>query len=140
MPSVNAQLVADLTQQLHAFFESLDENRYEALLASFAPDARWLRQGRWLEGHAAIRAALQARPATTRVRHVISNLQVEAEQDGEVALRCYLTALRQVGDAAPALFRLNLVSCVYRREADGWLLVEQQLVPEFEFQDPRTTS
>ena len=127
------ELVSDLTQRLHGFFSHLDNRRYDAVLSLFLPQGRWLRQGRWLEGHAAIRAALDARPASMRVRHVISNIVVAQEASDEARVEAYMTAYRQLGDEAPALFRLNLVTNVFRRERGAWMLAEQQLLPEFDF-------
>ena len=136
--SISAQRVADLTQQLHLFFQMLDERRYDDLLEQFAPDGRWLRQGQWLTGRGEIATALAERPATMRVRHVITNIVVSPRAAGEFAVHAYMTAYRQRAEGRPELFRLNLVSCVYRRGGDNWLLAEQQLLPEFDFsQSPR---
>lgn len=136
---VAAQTVSELTQCLHAFFSHLDERRYDALVAMFLPQGRWLRQGRWLAGHAAIRAALDARPASMRVRHVISNVLVLPGEGADVRVEAYMTAFRQQGsEGFASLFRLNLVSNVLRQEQGEWKLVEQQLLPEFEFPESET--
>lgn len=132
-----AQTVSELTQCLHAFVSHLDERRYAQLLQMFLPEGRWLRQGRWLEGREAIGAALQARPPAMRVRHLITNVLVQPGEGDDLRLEAYMTAYRQVGpQAAPALYRLNLVGCVYRRHEGVWRLAEQQLLPEFEFPEP----
>jgi hypothetical protein len=52
-----AGVLPALTQQLHCFFHHLDERRYAPMLDLFTDDCRWLRQGRWLEGKAAVRGA-----------------------------------------------------------------------------------
>ena len=137
-----ALLLGELTQPLHAFFHHLDERRYAELVALFTPDARWLRQGQWLNGHAEVRKALDARPAAQRVRHVITNAYVAAnhaaDSAGDVLVEAYMTAYRHEGGvdgvariAGP--LRLNLVSTRFRRVDGEWLIAEQQLVPEFEF-------
>ena len=132
-PHAQPELVAELTQRLHAFFNYLDNRRYDDLLGLFLPQGRWLRQGRWLEGHAAIRAALDTRPASMRVRHMISNIVVAQDASGEARVEAYMTAYRQFGDEAPALFRFNLVTNVFRQDRGAWMLAEQQLLPEFDF-------
>lgn len=132
---VPAELVVQLTQRLHAFFQLLDERRYEDLSTLFLPEGRWLRQGRWLEGRGAILAALQARPAGMRVRHLLSNVIVTPTAgEDEARVQAYLTAYRQLEGQPPALFSINLVDNVFRRQDGQWLLVEQQLVREFEFE------
>lgn len=133
-PEATAEDVVQLTQQLHAFFIHLDERRYEELAALFVPQGRWLRQGRWLDGRDAILAALQERPATVRVRHLISNVLVTRRSADEAQVQAYLTAYRRLEGQPPALFSINLVGNVFRRQDGRWMLAEQQLVREFEFQ------
>lgn len=126
--------VVRLTQRLHAFFSHLDERRFDALVAMFLPDGRWLRQGRWIEGRGAILEAMHARPATMRVRHVISNVLVTPVSADEMKVQAYMTAYRQLEGGKPSLFSINLVTNTFRRTAGDWLLAEQQLVREFEFE------
>jgi hypothetical protein len=126
--------VVQLTQRLHAFFSHLDERRYEALAAMFLPDGRWLRQGRWLEGRGAILEALNARPASMRVRHAISNVLVTGASADAMQVDAYMTAYRQLEGQPPSLFSLNLVSNTFRLAGGQWMLVEQQLVRDFEFE------
>ena len=140
-----ALLLGELTQQLHAFFHHLDERRYAELVALFTPDARWLRQGQWLNGHAEVRKALDARPAAQRVRHVITNAYVAAQDvvgnTEEALVEAYMTAYRHEGGAGAIAgvariagpLRLNLVSTRFRRVDAEWLIAEQRLVPEFDF-------
>lgn len=135
--SLPAQVVTELTNCLHAFFGHLDERRYDAVVAAFLPAGRWLRQGRWLDGQAAIRAALEGRPATLRVRHVLTNVVVQPGAGDDVKVDAYMTAFRQLeGEAAASLYRMNMVSNIFRRHEGGWRLVEQQLVPDLAFASP----
>ncbi len=122
-----------LTHRLHVFFNLLDERRYDELADLFIPQGRWLRQGHWLDGRGAILEALRGRPASMRVRHVISNVIVGRRSDAEKEVQAYLTAYRQSEHQLPSLFSLNVVRCIYRREDHAWLLAEQQLVREFVF-------
>ena len=132
-PNAPPELVTELTQRLHAFIAHLDNRRYDDMANLFLPQGRWLRQGRWLEGREAILGALGARPASMKVRHVITNILVTAVAADEAHVEAYMTAYRQLGNEAPALFRINLVSNVYRLVGGAWMLAEQQLLPEFEF-------
>lgn len=132
--SPSAQLVIELTQATHSFFLDLDERRYDAVVAGFLPEGRWLRQGKWLQGRAAIRAGLEARPATMRVRHIITNIVVSPQQGEDVRVDAYMTAVRQLeGEAAASLYRMNMVTNVFRRHEGAWRLVEQQLLPDLAF-------
>jgi hypothetical protein len=133
-PQATAEDVVQLTQRLHAFFSHLDERRYEELAAIFLPEGRWLRQGQWLEGRQPILAALKTRPATMQVRHIISNVLVTPRSADEADVQAYMTAYRRLENQAPALFSINLVGNVFRRQDGRWMLAEQQLVREFEFE------
>ncbi len=131
---VDAACVGDLTQSLHAFISHLDERRYDDLAAMFAPEGRWLRQGRWLEGRDAILEALAARPAGMRVRHVMSNAWVQPADGGLMHQEAYMTAFRQLeGEPTASLYRINRVTSLWRRRGEGWELLEQQLIPDLEF-------
>lgn len=133
-PQATVEDVVQLTQRLNAFFGHLDERRYDELAAIFLPEGRWLRQGQWLEGRAAILAAMKARPATMQVRHIITNVVVTARSADDAEVQAYMTAYRRLENQAPALFSINLVGNVFRRQAGRWMLAEQQLVREFEFE------
>lgn len=133
-PSPTSEEIVQLTQRLHLFFQHLDERRYDELAAMFLPQGRWLRQGRWVEGRPAILSALAARPASMRVRHILSNIIVTSRAAGEAEVQAYLTAYRQLEGQRPALFSINVVGNLFRREGDAWMLAEQQLVREFEFE------
>ena len=133
-PTSTSDYVVQLTQRLHVFFSHLDERRYDALTAMFLPEGRWLRQGRWIEGRVAILQAMQARPASTRVRHIISNVLVTPKDADEMQVEAYITAYRQVEGQKPHLFSINLVSNTFRRRTGEWMLAEQQLIRDFEFE------
>lgn len=135
-PEATAEDIVQLTQRLHAFFSHLDERRYEELAAMFLPEGRWLRQGQWLDGRAAILAALRARPATMRVRHIISNVVATRRSEDEAEVQAYMTAYRRLEGQPPALFSINLVGNVFHRQAGRWMLAEQQLVRDLEFEAP----
>ncbi len=136
-----APVLGELTQQLHRFFHQLDERRYDAMLAQFTDDGRWLRQGAWLEGRDAIGAALQARPAGTETRHVMSNAYLAELSADRAVLEAYMTAYRYpaVADGAapprvPGAYRLNLVRTEFRRDADhDWRIAEQRMVAAIAF-------
>ena len=139
-PTISGELLGRLTQPLYFFFYCLDERRYDDLVALFATDGIWHRQGKQLRGQAEIRQAMEARSATQRIRHVLTNAFI-SELDGDrVTVRSYMTAYRHDdGKPAPSVPRIpgplsmSLVTTVFGRNGNAWLIAEQTLTPEFEF-------
>jgi ketosteroid isomerase-like protein len=135
-------VLTELTQVLHCFFHALDCRRYERMLGLFTDDCRWLRQGQWLEGKAAVQAALEARPLDWDTRHVLTNAFVSALEKDSVEVEAYMTAYRypagaQPGGTLPAVtgpLRFNLTTTVFRRDSGhDWRIAEQRLVAAFGF-------
>ena len=127
-------------QTILAMFDCLDEQRYDALLALMAPDAIWHRQGKRLQGHAQILAALRERSATQRIRHLITNLRQRSASDNEAEFSHYMTALRYDDGRShsgpvtiPGPFRMSLVTTRLVRPAGVWHVAEQAIVTEFDF-------
>ena len=84
----------DCAQVLTRFFNYFDQWRYEDMADLFAEDGVWHRQGRALAGRAAILAALAERSTTQRVRHVVTNLQIDVVDPDTAASLLYVTAYR----------------------------------------------
>lgn len=135
-------LAAELSHCLNRFFLHLDRSDYHALLSLTREDFRWHRQGKILEGHVAVRAALSERAVKQRTVHVITNAAIESDQDAQITLGAYMTAYRS-GDLddikAPATIagplRLSRVTTRFTHDdRQGWLIAEQILLPLFEFQ------
>lgn len=127
-------------QTLLAMFDHLDEGEYEGLLSLMTPDAVWYRRGQRLQGHAQIRAALQERSATQRIRHLVTNVLQGSGSDDEVNISCYLTALKhddgQVHSGpvhVRGFFRMARVTTRLVRVDGAWRIAEQAIVTEFEF-------
>ncbi len=138
--SAAAPLLGQLVQQLHRFFHQLDERRYDAMLAQFTHDGRWLRQGQWLDGREAIGAALKARAGHVQTLHVMTNAYVADMSDDQAVLEAYMTAYRYTSVDGGAVARiagpskLNRVHTVFRRDAGhDWRIAEQQMVAALAF-------
>jgi hypothetical protein len=133
-------MLEELAQLTYRFYYLLDECRYAELVAAFGDDGVWHRQGKRLEGHAQIMAALQGRPRTQRTRHVITNPFVsESDADGATVI-AYMTAFRfddgTMHDPPFQIegpFRFNLVKIRFAHEGGAWRIAEQWGTPEFEF-------
>ena len=129
------------TQLTHRFFYYLDERRYEDLIGLMQPDAVWHRQGRALRGLDAVRAALNERSATQRIRHVVTNGFVEQADAQAATYVAYMIGYRYDDGTVrePPLtisgpLRMLLVRTRFVRQPDGrWLIGETSAVPEFEF-------
>jgi ketosteroid isomerase-like protein len=137
-----APLLAEFTQTLHRFFHALDTRRYDLMLDLFTEDCRWLRQGQWLEGKDAVRAALESRPADVDARHVLTNAYVSACEGGSAEVEAYMTAYRypaaaQPGSAPPRIagpLRFNLTTTVFQRDpGHDWRIAVQRMVAAFAF-------
>lgn len=140
--SIAAPVLAELAQVLHAFFHALDARCYDRMLDMFTDDCRWLRQGRWLEGKSAVRAALEARAADVDTRHVLTNACVSAYEGDTVQLEAYMTAYRYPASAPSAgappriagPLRFNLTTTVFRRDpGHDWRISEQRMVAAIAF-------
>jgi hypothetical protein len=133
-------LVNELTQCLFQFFRHLDDFQYQDMVALFAQDGIWLRQGQTIRGREAIRLALEKRPTAQRIRHVMTNAFIANMKDGRVCMESYMTAYRHENPSAytvPVIsgpFRLNLVTTWFVQEQGLWLIAEQHMLPEFNFE------
>lgn len=108
-----------------AAYSLMDQGRYDETAALFAEDAVWVRGGTPVSGRAAIRAALDQRPATHATRHLVTNVLVEPAADGEaVATACFVPlrgALRDDGTVEmPAITTVGDLAYRFRRDPEGW--------------------
>lgn len=76
------------------FFQCMDERRYDELLALTTDDCLWVRNGEELKGSEQIRAALDARSPTMHIHHILTNLEVDASENGTATMRAYLVSYR----------------------------------------------
>jgi hypothetical protein len=135
-----AACLPECTQAIHQLFYCLDESRYDALVSLFESDGVWHRQGEVLKGREHILRAMAKRPATQRIRHIITNCFIESRADGAANLVAYMTAYRfddgTVRTAPVAIsrpFRISVVRAAMRRTEGAWKIAEMDLTPEFEF-------
>jgi hypothetical protein len=135
-----------LVQITHRFFWCLDEFRYDELLSMMRPDAVWHRQGQAPQGHAAIRANLDGRPASQRIRHVISNPFIAERGERSAKLIAYMIGYRAdegVRRPPPQTIDGPLRFLVVETdfvEIDGrWWIQVQRATPEFEFRNAAAT-
>ncbi|MNV43877.1 hypothetical protein D3C71_1356100 [compost metagenome] len=115
--------------QVMAFFRDLDENRYGDLVQRLAPDGVWLRQGKTLEGRAAVFDALSRRSATQRIHHLISNLMADARDEDQCVMRAYMLVVRHdsgmpLSGPAPlsGVENIRTTHIELRRSGDQWLI------------------
>ena len=137
-PSTDQQMTPE--QTILAMFDHLDERRYDELLSLMTPQAVWHRQGKRLQGHAQILAALNERSATQRIRHLVTNLLQRSAGDDSASFSHYMTALRfddgQAHDGPVTVrqpYRMSLVTTQLVRTGGVWRVAEQAIVTEFEF-------
>jgi hypothetical protein len=94
-----------------------------------------------LAGRAAILAALAERSTTQRVRHVVTNVQIDVVDPDTAASLLYVTAYRHDSGAKQtepprirAPYLLLVVPGRLRRTEAGWKILHMEMNREFEFE------
>jgi SnoaL-like domain len=107
----------------------------------FAPEGVWHRQGRALQGRAQILTALNARSTTQRVRHVVTNIQIDVLGADAAEALLYVTAyMHDTGkrETSPPRIRSPYLVLVVpgrlARSDAGWKIVRMEMNREFEFE------
>jgi hypothetical protein len=136
-------LFETLVQMTHRFHWYLDEFRYHDMIEMMREDCVWHRQGKVLKGREQVLAALNERPVTQRIRHLISNPFIAERKDNSVRLIAYMLGYKAdegVKKPAPQTIdgplRLLLLDVVFEFSGGRWWIVEQKAIPEFEFRSP----
>jgi hypothetical protein len=130
----------DCSQLLLRFYDCFDSFDYDGMAALFTPDGVWHRAGKALQAHSGMVAELSTRSTTQTVRHVVTNLIVQAQDQSHARGSCYLTAYRhddgQPSAKPPSIsspYLLLVVTAQFARVAQGWRISEQVMKREFEF-------
>ena len=126
------QAIQDCEQALYRNYHALDDSDYPAVAAGFAADGVWHRQGKALQGRAAIEAELRQRPEGRVTAHIVTNVAVELLDEENAHLRYLMTAYRHDAAAAaqgPAPIGSILLVARQddrvRRTGGRWLVVER---------------
>lgn len=137
-PEQRVIIEADAERLCHTLFLHLDESNYESLIALFAPDGVWHRQGKELRGHAMMRDALKARPKGYTTRHLVSNLIVTIADQDHAENSFYLTVYNGTGDGVskePLPITLPSGVGVYKqklvRTGGAWRIAEMSSIGTF---------
>lgn len=134
------ELLPGCTQLIHQLFYFLDQSDYEPLVALFEPNGILHRQGEVLCGSSQIMQAMKKRPATQRIRHVISNGFIQSRPEELVHFVAYMVAYRfddgsvrtgPVEISRP--LRMSVIRASLRLTQDVWKIAEMSFTPEFEF-------
>ncbi len=132
----------DCARTLTRFFNYFDQWRYEDMIALFALDGVWHRQGKALQGEA-IMAALNARSRTQTVRHVITNIQVDVKDTTSTDFILYVTAYTHdsgvKADTPPVIQMPSLLLVVLGelvKRGDDWKIARMSMNREFVFGKP----
>lgn len=118
------------------FTAAFDANDLEGMLTEFAPDGVWCRQNGVIHGHDGLRAMMAVRPPGLLVRHVITNLRVEAMAPGSARCASYVTVYRHDNGGEPPapLVRPSLVGGyhdVLTQNGQDWLLSGRSVSIDF---------
>jgi hypothetical protein len=131
----------DCGQVLTRFFNYFDRWRYADMVELFTEDGVWHRQGKALQGRPAILAALAARSTTQRVRHVVTNVQIDVLGPDLANSLLYVTAYMHDSGAPqtePARIRAPYLILTapgrLARTDEGWKIAYLEMIREFEFE------
>ncbi len=123
----------DCSQVVVQFYNHLDARRYDDLVALFAADGVWKRQGKELDGQAAIMEAMQARGEFLVIRHIVTNIQITVEDENNASSAEYVTVYRYDSDEkldGPAPLDGPGVIFLYQdklvRTGDGWKIKDKR--------------
>jgi len=112
------------------FFRGLDLRDHELSAAMMAPDGIWERQGKLIEGRAAILEALSQRPESRATCHVITNILVEVVDADRARVLFYLTTYEGAvaGSETPVarLFGMRAGTDEMVRLPEGWRIKEKR--------------
>lgn len=133
-----AQRLPACEQVMHELFYSLDEQQYDRLVTLFEDRGVWHRQGEILAGREDILLALGRRPATQRIRHIISNTFIESHSEEMINVVSYMTAyrfdngVRQNGVAQISRpFKISVIRAAMRSE--NCKIIEMTMDTQFDF-------
>ena len=125
-PDQRRAVEIDVGRIVPCFFMHLDNQEFDSLADLMAPDGVWHRAGKELRGRAMLLAAMDARGATRRTRHLITNLIVDAIDGDHAEAVFYSTAFVHTDAAPDVIAPMELPSSIgtYRatfvRMPDGW--------------------
>ncbi|WP_036596835.1 hypothetical protein [Ottowia thiooxydans] len=118
------------SQRLSRFYFWLDERKYTEMLELLELDSIWHRQGKILKGRAQILEALQSRPESKKVRHIITNAFWDASSSGTCTAFAYQTVYLQApGEpglpATPTYAsKISAIKADMRHSERGWRIAE----------------
>jgi hypothetical protein len=125
----------DCTQVVIQFYNALDARRYDDLVALFAEDGSWNRQGEDTTGRDAIMAAMQERPGpeNQQIRHMATNIQVFIADADHARTQEYVTIYRHDSDTpikGPAPMDGPGIIFLYEdemvRAPEGWKIINKK--------------
>ncbi len=141
--ALRREIEADCQRVLLSAFRELDEFAYAQLAARFTPDGTWHREGREYAGRGQILAALEERPRTQVVRHIVTNLTVGVDSASRAVASGYNTVFRAL-DASAADVPIAITSplgmwvldATLVRSGDAWLIEDLRQTRQFSFGEP----
>jgi hypothetical protein len=90
----------DVAKALTKYFVHLDARRYEPMWDLMAPNGYWDRSGEVLDTRDRFLAAMAKRPQSLTIRHLMSNLDVEIQDESRAETSFTMVLFRYIGDAA----------------------------------------
>jgi hypothetical protein len=140
MDDVSRMLAEHACQRLvHSYANWIDAYEYDRFMGLWADDGEWVIYGKSSRGRAAIRAALDARPDSSVVRHLVTNVVIDVNGPDRAAGRCYAVAYRADGylGVRPApltlpRFLVDYRDAFVRHDERGWLFSRREITSVLE--------
>jgi 3-phenylpropionate/cinnamic acid dioxygenase small subunit len=128
--STSLQDKDEIRDLLHMYCFCMDEGRFEALGALFAPDGEWIAPYRRAHGPADITAWLtQSVPATPRRMHYVMNSIIRVEGASAQAKSNYLVTVE--GPDGPLASVCGTYADQLVKRPEGWRFQRRELIHAF---------
>lgn len=110
-----------------ASYSLMDQGDYDGCADLFALDATWVRGGKPVQGRAAIRAALDQRPADQISRHIVTNVLVRQQGPSAATATAVFVPIRGVRRESgtcemPPISGLGDLRYTFTRSDGRWMI------------------
>lgn len=125
------QACADLCS---AYARTIDAYDYDGFLKLWSDDAVLDMLGREYRGHAGIRSYLEAREANMICRHLVTNVEIEVEDENTAQGTCYTISFvarnglgKEPGPVGQPTFVVDYENFFLRDPARGWVFSRRKV-------------
>ncbi|EUB98150.1 hypothetical protein PMI07_006464 [Rhizobium sp. CF080] len=131
----------DIHKQLIRFYTGLDECQFDMMASILTPDGLWRRGGVDIKGREMFLEAMNKRGADRHTRHILTNVQIDLQDETSGVAKFYSTAFVHVGPtddkgvspmALPS--SIGIYTATFKRTEEGWQIADLRSKPSFKKQ------